>query len=389
MALPPQEIGRRIRETREQVGLSVADLASALGVDPIAVERLEEGTLDPVPGDYVLIAARLLHTDFRYFISEELDDVERTTRRVFRNLTNPRPADLLAIRRFVSLCICENDLEQLLSMKRSSLPPTYPDTLSGRLLHKEQGRVAARQERERLRLGLDPITNVFKLLRDTGVHLFRHRLEDTDLSGVTVLHPRAGVCVLINYEDDLYRQFFSVAHEYGHVLFDRDQISRDGHVISYRYSTSALIEIRCNNFAAEFLLPTAAFDRYPRPTDVESVKEMVGRVALDYRINTETVAIRLKEMGWITDRTLRSFQQVRPVVVRRGEKVDPEIPADLTPSQVERRVLAVQRGLSAAYLDLLRRALSQDCITLGRFAEMLEMSVTEAKEFVASTGLAI
>jgi transcriptional regulator with XRE-family HTH domain len=240
MALSHDEIGRRINRVREELGIPIEALAEACGAAPSTIASLEAGTLDPVPGDYILIASRVLKTDFRCFVSNVLNDVEENTHQVFRSLTEPQPSDLFAIRRFMMFCMAEQELETLLELQRPSLPPGYPRPGSTEHLHKDQGRRAAIQERDRLVLGNQPLANVFDILRRQGVRLFRHRLEDAQLSGVTVSHPKAGVCVLVNCEDDLYRQFFSAAHEYGHVLFDAR--------ISLETAASSLIATRARNW---------------------------------------------------------------------------------------------------------------------------------------------
>lgn len=124
MPLTPKEIGRRIREVAEEVGVGRAEIAQALGVDEATISKLEMGTLEPIPGDYILVIARLLKTDFRYFISSDLDDVEAETKKLFRKLAAPTPSDFLAIRRFVSFCMSEKDLEALLSSPTTSAPNT-------------------------------------------------------------------------------------------------------------------------------------------------------------------------------------------------------------------------------------------------------------------------
>lgn len=388
MALTSDEIGRRIRTVREELGVSVQELASACGINNEAFERLEAGTLEPIPGDYILIAARMLKTDFRYFISDVLDDVERETRRLFRAMDDPQVADLVALRRFMLFCMAEQDLETLLECAPRSLPPEYPrpGAVDGRAI--EQGRRAARDERQRLGLGVDPIRNVFALLRQQDVRLFRHALADARISGVTVAHPRAGVCVLVNYEEDLYRQFFSAAHEYAHVLFDRAQIANVGFVVSYRFTANQLIELRANAFAGEFLLPGEALSRYNRPKGIAEVAELIRAIARNYRVNTETVAIQMKEAGWITQKTLASFRKVKPVVIHRHEKVDPDLPATLTAAQVKKLETAIRNGFTAHFLELLRRGVTENAITFGRFAEMLDMTVDDAREFAQSVGMA-
>ncbi|MGO8854957.1 MAG: helix-turn-helix domain-containing protein [Steroidobacteraceae bacterium] len=390
MALPAEEIGRRIRIVREQVGTPRSALAEALGTDEETVGRLEAGTLVRLPGDYVLIAARLLRTDFRYFISTELDDVEEETRQVYRAMNDPSPADRRAIRRFINFCTNEWELEDLLMAERRPLPPTYPPPDQKGLLHKEQGARAAKRERQRLQLGNRPIGNIFDLLRSQGVRLCRHRLEQSDVSGLTAVHPKAGVSILVNYDDDLFRQFFSAAHEYCHVLFERNLVRSAGCVVSSRkYRHEDLIEIRANVFAAEFLLPVDALDLYARPRDANELRAVIERIARDYRVNTQTVAIRTRDRGWISERTPRSFRDRRPVSIPRNEKRDPDVPSDLGDRQIERRAMAAEHGISAYYLELLRRALAEGVITFGRFAEMLDLVPDQAAEFVQQIGLAL
>ncbi len=390
MALAVNEIGRRIRSVREQLGIPRSGLAQALGINEATVERLEAGTLADLPGDYILIAARLLQTDFRYFISTELDDLEEETRQVYRAMQDPSAPDRRAIRRFINFSTNEWELEELLMSQRRPLPPIYPPPSQTGLLHKEQGVRAAKNERERLQLGDKPIANIFDLLRSQGVRLFRHRLERSDVSGLTAVHPKAGVSVLLNYDDDLYRQFFSAAHEYCHVLFERDLVRSAGCVVSSsKNRRQDLVEIRANCFAAEFLLPADALDLYTRPRDTNELKAIIERIARDYRVNAQTVAIRTRDRGWISERTLNSFRRTRPVSIPRHAKHDPDIPPDLSDRQMERRARAAEHGVSAYYLELLRTGLAEGIITFGRFAEMLDLVPHEAAEFVQQIGLAL
>jgi hypothetical protein len=116
---------------------------------------------------------------------------------------------------------------------------------------------------------------------------------------------------------------------------------------------------------------------------------VVARISRDYRVNSETVAIKALEVGWITEKTLRSFRKQKPVVVKRAEKRDPDLPADLTERQVERWEGLVGHGVSRYYVDLCRRALTSDLVTFGRFAELVDMTPEEATDFVRVAGLAV
>jgi Zn-dependent peptidase ImmA (M78 family) len=327
----------------------------------------------------------VLRTDYRYFISQILDKEEAGVLKVYRALAAPTAVDKFAIRRFINFAVAERELASILGEKVTQ--PPSATSLEGRL-HKDQGANAARRERERLALGNRPIENIFELLRANGVLVFRHSLADSDLSGLTIAHDRAGVAVLINYVDDLYRQFFSAAHEYGHVVLDRRELQSTSCIVSYNYSREALLEIRANAFAAEFLLPTGALARYERDRRATKRDELVLRIARDYRVNTQTVVIRMAEAGWVDAETTRAFLKAPSVRVPRSAKVDPDVPETLTEKQKERRLRAIQDGVSASFLEAIRRALVAHEITWGRAAELLELQDETAEGFMEAVGAA-
>jgi Zn-dependent peptidase ImmA (M78 family) len=149
------------------------------------------------------------------------------------------------------------------------------------------------------------------------------------------------------------------------------------------------VEIRANAFAGEFLLPSAAFLKYPRPRQISELPDLIATIARDYRVNTETVAIKMKELEWLTDKTLNSFRKNKPAVIPRRDKTDPDLPPNLSERQLDRLKEAIRHGISPYCMELLRRALTEDKITWGRFAELLDMTVEQSREFIASVGMAI
>ncbi len=399
MLLPAVEIGRRIREVREEVGTTQEALADVLGTTTQTVKQIEAGTLQSLPGDYILIIAKALKTDFRYFITREHDDVNEGVRKLFRALSKPKPQDLLALRRFISFATAESELEILLDLKKPPHPPKYPTAETESKFHKIQGKLAARIERRRLGLGKAPIEDIFHLIRAQGIGLTRQRMKDSHLSGVTILHPRAGIFVMVNFQEDLYRQFFSAAHEYCHVLFDREQIRSNGCVVSYdqahrtesrpgKYSDHELMEMRANSFASEFLVPEESLEQYQPPKSWSEIIQLAGIVGRRHRTNTETVVYALGSAGLIPPAAVDRFKRERPVVIPRTEKKDPEIPSSLNQLQASRRQTVLEYGISGYFLELLRRAFNEHIISKGRFAEMLDMSPQQADDFIKETGLA-
>src|SRR5690606_33717251 len=78
-----------------------------------------------------------------------------------------------------------------------------------------------------------------------------------DISGLTLVDLEAGPFVAVNRREHVLRRNFSLAHEYGHVLFDCDAKG----IISRNSERSDLREVRANSFAACFLLPAAGARR--------------------------------------------------------------------------------------------------------------------------------
>lgn len=381
MRLSSVEIGFRIARLRQEIKVSRDAFATSLGLTLDDLDRIETGTYGEPLGDIILIASKQLSVDFRYLISDDIDKEEESTRTLYRALEQKSSDDIRAVRRFIRLAEAEWELEKLLVIEPRALPPPRNRTKG---LHKEFGAFAAREERKRLKLEPGPIENIFNVLRSSGVRVCRQPLRDSSLSGLTVLNPRFGAAVLINFDEDLYRQFFSAAHEFGHVVMDRQTLVEQQYILSYsRYSSGELLEIQANAFAAEFLLPLE--DVKSRGNEIQrDPSSTIRRLAEEYRVNIRTASIQVKKAGLVAGQGAKGGP-----VLKRFDKVDPELSLDLSDRQRARRLQVLKTGISSSMLELLRRAVVEDKISLGRFAEILDKAPTEAKQFAADIGLAI
>lgn len=114
----------------------------------------------------------------------------------------------------------------------------------------QQGERLAREERRRLGLGSAPLPDLAELLETQGV---RTGLVDlpNDVSGLTLSDRAVGLFVVANRVHHHLRRRFSYAHEYAHVLADRERFG----LVSLASEREALVEVRANAFAASFLMP--------------------------------------------------------------------------------------------------------------------------------------
>jgi len=100
-------------------------------------------------------------------------------------------------------------------------------------------------------LGSAPIRNLVEIIAQQGVRATKYGFSDNNIAGVFFYSRRTGMVIVVNECHPPHRRLFSYAHEYGHLLVDRDQMTN----ISRFSNRDDLIEIRANVFAAHFLMP--------------------------------------------------------------------------------------------------------------------------------------
>jgi len=320
-------LGKKLQEARISLLIDAEESAARLQISVEEYLRLESGE-KKVTGDQIVLLAALYQRDFRYFVTGNYPSAESQIQEMFRLNTSLSKNDRIAIQEFVRLCEYESFLEEEVFQKKYDPIPDYGKYRFGHNHFKRQGREAATLERNRLHLEQLPIIDIFDLMREQGIHVFKRQLEDRNISGLYIYHPTARHCILINYLDDLYRQNFSAVHEYCHALFD----SAQGQEITYFKNKDNEFEWRANSFAGNFLVPKEKIENaYIPAIDYETWIDKILQIAQDFRVSSQVVVFRLSEIGWIPESMKQQLMNERRFVIKSKGKIDPEIPADLSP----------------------------------------------------------
>src|SRR5437870_13583395 len=102
---------------------------------------------------------------------------------------------------------------------------------------------------------------------------------DDSISGLFLTDETVGLTVLVNSRHSEQRQLFSHAHEYCHLLFDRQ---KEG-VVSRLENREDQTEVRANSFAAAFLMPEGGVREFlsgvGKSQDVPTLQEEIGRAS--------------------------------------------------------------------------------------------------------------
>ena len=372
MSLDLALFANKLRRQREMFGESEEQFAVATGIPVDELRELEQGQRTPT-GDQVLILADHFLCDFRFFISNESATPIERTEKLFRAHSGELSSqDRWAIQEF--LFLCENEAFLLRELGRpSGLPFTFKKRGT---YYKAHGISAARELRRALGYESLDVPEVFSDLRRLGMHVFRRRLENRRISGLFLQHPVAGPCVLVNYDEDVYRQRFTATHEAAHALFDVD----DEYVVSFEHQAD-LREVRANTFAGAFLVPGALVKRIP---DASWSEQRVADIADQLGVNVKVLLIALEREKRISPGDHQALERAR---IPRQLKEDPELPRTMSERSRRRRRSLLERGISTFYADLCFEAYGREIISAARLAEMLLVDNGELREVAGLFGV--
>lgn len=379
MALNLAEVTRRLSEARTNLSLEIADVARGTGIVQARLRSIESGSQAP-SGDEVLILASFYDCDYRDILDEKRSSPSQQTNILFRRFgTSLSVDDRRSIQEFIYLCQVESELEELSGVQKTS----FSSKAVGNY-YKEHGQHAAQELRDTLGYkNIEAPRDIYGDFRKLGIHIFRRRLSNPEISGLYIEHPMAGHCVLVNYDDDIYRQRFSAAHEVAHAIFD----SAEGATLTYstssqKYDSSDLKEIRANAFASCYLMPPSMLTKLGNTINANTAIKWAN----DFRVSTSALAKALKDAGVVDN---NQAQAIRSVRVPQDQKIDPEAPQSLSFLQRQRRLGLLDRGLSDYYIGLCLEAFEARRISVGRLVEVLRIRPDELPEVAALYGRTI
>jgi Zn-dependent peptidase ImmA (M78 family)/transcriptional regulator with XRE-family HTH domain len=362
MAIESNKLGERLRTCRDQLQESLQEVSAATGIPSERLAGIEKGEIRP-SGDEILIFADHWNCDIEALISEKGTGLFKDTEILYRKHGDDfSKQDRRAVREFLYLC----ETEAFLMKELDQDTHHFTFSPSGKFYkgHGEQGAFALRNF-----LGYQDVDspgsvamNIYRDFRKLGVHVFRRKLKNSNISGLFIDHPGAGPCLLVNYDEDVYRQRFTAAHEMAHAIFDSGREV----IVSFVKNAKDLVEVRANRFASCYLMPPSMLKKLPDP---ESWKEVDGiRWANAFNVSCDTLGIALKETGLVSEVTC---QKIRKWRVPRIEKTDPELNGNLSNTNRSKKRYLLEKGLSDFYAKLCFEAHYRRIISSGRLAEAL------------------
>ena len=204
MALTRNQIAARLRQLRESLGLTQAEVAANLGVHRPTVSEIEAGRRGVTAEELYKLAA-LYGAAVSEILAESPATADDSAELLaLRCEESESPGVRIALKRFVAERRAEFELESLLGLphpalaairREAPLPRNTPDAV-------EQGESLAELERRQLGLGAEPVASVLHILARQGVRIGPLRALPSDrIDGVFFESAELGPCVGVNWRD--------------------------------------------------------------------------------------------------------------------------------------------------------------------------------------------
>lgn len=280
-------IADRLRHAREESGLTQQQVADWLGIRRPGIVEMESGKR-AVKSEELARLAVLYGRSIAWLTGAEPSAEDRIAGALFRTTDAADPALKREAHLLGRRCRLLSEAEKGLGIRQRQSIPDYGDAsrLVDYSLAVDHGRAVAYQERQRLELGVHaPLSDVWGIVEGAGLRVFPLQLGNQHaVDGIFTVLDNDRACVGVNVDKWVFRQIFTVVHEYAHALFDRSvggDVCNTARGWTAGRSLYANRELRANQFAAVFLIPREAMLRYLESVGKLQVRRRASPTAID------------------------------------------------------------------------------------------------------------
>jgi Zn-dependent peptidase ImmA (M78 family)/transcriptional regulator with XRE-family HTH domain len=367
-----QQLGERLADARKRAKLTQAQVAEHLGLARTTLVAIEKGERRPTNAELMKLSD-VLATSIHDLLREGYLRTELSPRFRMEASDSQSVAVASAVERLRVFGTRYVELEQLQKLRRVLAPletlQTYRLDPAGRpaLDPKLEGEDAARAVRALLGLGDEPAMAIEERFEtEAGLRIFYLDHIPAKVSAFLIWSDDIGACVAINRAHPPERQRWSLAHEVGHFLRDREA----GDVLDEDDSLKLPSELFPEAFAKEFLLPASGVQkRFAERCRVGTFTPVdLHALARAFGVSFHAMAVRLEELRLLPRGSYEKIVRSRLRPQDLGEHAEPQP-----------RRAAAKLGLPERYIALAMSAYDQEHFSEREFAECLGTDIATAR----------
>lgn len=364
------DLGGRLRDCREAIGMSITKLADQIGVSRNTITSYEQGRTEPSASDLLKLASAL-GCSLGDLLG--LPDATARPRFAFRahKALHHHPDVAVMAQKYLR---AYDEIEEIvgarlpLRLRRGQLDLGEPgldqeDNLARRIAAIAQG------TREDSGFGEIGPTNIVAALERLGVRCIFFAHDADGLDGISVEQGEMSLVLLRDRARSIERVIFSAAHELGHLVLhphlfvEAPSAGDDGR--DY--------EREANVFAASFLVPESDLLQVWNDERLARLPVELALVVLKQRFQVSAACLfqRLHQLGMTTvGHAVYTSRMKRLLGITKKATREELEPNPLPPGALYR---------STRFERLIHAAFVQGDIGIAKVAEMLQMTVDDAR----------
>lgn len=297
-----------IRWARESTGYSIEDVVKKIDRKHVTVKVVqdwEDGNSSPTYPQLEKLAYELFKRPLALFFFPEPPE-EETPRQSFRTLPQEeigllKPKLLHLIRKAM---VFRENLKELFDYVNPAKKKIYMDfeiknsvSVSDVAMEVRNYLGVSLNEQYALKSTEDALKYWRNLLEEHGIFIFKDSFKEDEFSGFC-LYDDVFPIIYIDNNQPKIRQIFTLFHELAHLLFKTDGIdlNHDDFIQSMSGSNKQ-IEIFCNKFAGEFLVPTEDVKKHLRNMSING--NLLSKLARKYSVSREVILRKCLDLGYI------------------------------------------------------------------------------------------
>lgn len=318
---------------REKAGLTIEEIAQSFRKDVEVISNWESGEAAPTYNQLEKLAYSLYKRPIALFFFPSPPD-EPDPGKSFRTLpdmeiNNLHPDTLLAVReaKAMQLTLYElvngvNPSKQQI-FKDIQIHPSYNPSVVALTVREYLG--VPLDEQFKWKNIEDALKNWRNIVEENGIFIFKRSFKQGDISGFCLADDELPV-IYLNNSTTKSRQIFSIFHELAHILLSTSGITKSNDTyIGYLTGKARAVEIFCNQFAGEFLVPTSDFER--RIDLSQPVLDLVRNLSRRYSVSREVVLRKLLDRNFVSaddydnyvNEWLQDYEKVKSKKIKGGD----------------------------------------------------------------------
>lgn len=282
-------------------GWKTIDLAGRLRVEESTFDKWMSGEARPSVGQLELLAEAIRRPMALFFLPEP--PKEKPLPKDYRTISSGTGEfdrfTLLAIRKARRL---QRITKELLENNKESIEP-----MAGTFSLDANPQHAGASERDKF--GITPeqqrtwsnAYEAFRIIREwmeaRNVFVFQMKMPVDDARGF-VLADEAPAVIVVNSSDGIAARVFTLVHEYAHVLLRTSGINTPE--LSYSGDKGDPVEVWCNEFASEFLIPkSVAVEEFAKSKAILLDARTISHLSRKWKVSKSMVLTKMLKTGFV------------------------------------------------------------------------------------------